>query len=510
MTAANGNQQIPLGGDEGLLPRLRAIALSNGVTEVGACSAEPFPEVKAAIEQRVATGLSGPLKFTYANPAVATDIRVSIPWAESLVVLGMPYLSQSQQESKGRGEIARFATADHYQALQAALGAVKDELRRAGFQATPVYDDNQLVDRAAANRAGLGWWGRNTMIITPGVGPWMLLGTVVTDAPIAPTPPVSRNCGTCFACTPACPTGALDTPGILDGRRCLATWLQSPQPTPLHLRPLIGGRVYGCDDCLTACPPGIRYLEGEHDPKGYRPADVGDARVDISEMLRLTDEQLVERFPHFYLPKRDGKYLRRNLLVALANTSETAVELYPHLEDRSSVVRAAAAWGLGRWNPEGAATTLRERIEAEGVQSVRDELYLGLLSVEFSATYQELLRVLAAVFLDEGVSFMALIGSHSVGEGNSESDLDLQVGVERPDLADPGALGVPSHAVLRSVPDAQIWSWTNPEGLAVELALVAAGDSGGPSAVQTGILKRGVVSLIDRAGDLATLRKLVR
>ena len=510
MTGTSGSQVIPLGGGEGLLPRLRAAAFSNWATELGVCSADPFVEAKAAIEQRVAAGLNGPLKFTYANPAVATDIRVSFPWAASIVVLGMPYLSQGESRPGGLGEVARFATEDHYRALQLALGAVEEELRLAGFKAVPVYDDNQLVDRAAASRAGLGWWGRNTMIITPGVGPWMLLGSVVTDAPITFTSPMARTCGTCFACTPACPTGALDTPGILDGRRCLATWLQSPQPTPLHLRPLIGGRVYGCDDCLTACPPGIRYLEGEHDPKGYRPVDAGDARVNISEMLRLTDEQLVERFPHFYLPKRDGKYLRRNLLVALANTSETAVELYSHLEDRSSVVRAAAAWGLGRLSPEGASTTLRERIEAEGVLSVRDELYLALLSVEFSATYQELLRVQAAVFLHEGVSFMALIGSHAVGEGNGESDLDLQVGVDRPDPADPEALGVPCHAVLRSVGDAEIWSWTTPEGLDVELAIVAAGDPGGPSPVQTGILKRGVVSLIDRVGDLATLRKLVR
>lgn len=498
---------VPLGEGEGLLPTLRAAALSHGATEIGVCSADPFPDVRDSIAQRVAAGLNGPLKLTYGDGDLATDIRRTHPWAVSLVVLGLPYLAAFEAKPPaGAGEIARFATEDHYLALGAALDEVSELLRQTGFQAEAVFDDNSLVDRAAAQRAGVGWWGRNTMMIAPGVGPWMLLGSVVTDAPLSVSTPMSRNCGTCFDCLPACPTGALDNPGVLDARKCLATWLQARALAPLHLRAKIGARVYGCDDCLTACPPGARYLGGQHDPGGYEPSEAGQLRFDLVAALATTDQDLMERFAHLYVPKREGRYLRRNIIVALGNTATTIEHVEGELGSGSSVVRSAAAWAIGQISSERSAETLRVFVDGEGVKEVVQEAYLALMHVEFPQTYGFLLEFFRAAWQAGYVSDLALIGSHAVGEGNAASDLDLQITGENIE-SHLTELGVPDSAARRAVEGAVIWSWTSAEGVRVDLAVTVQSEVTELNSVQRKIFERGVVVLLDKAGRLERIQR---
>ena len=159
----------------------------------------------------------------------------------------------------------------------------------AGHRAAVLCDDSRLVDRAAAVRAGVGWWGKSTMVLAPGHGPWLLLGSVVTDASLPPDTPMARDCGTCAACLPACPTGALVAPGVLDARRCLAALAQSPGAIPREFRRAMGDRLYGCDDCLEACPPGQRArLAARRRRRGAgRPArPAGGRRRDPAAALR--------------------------------------------------------------------------------------------------------------------------------------------------------------------------------------------------------------------------------
>ena len=208
--------------------------------------------------------------------------------------------------------MARFATANHYDPLRTGLAALAGVLEVAGFRTEIRCDDSRLVDRAAAVRAGVGWWGKSTMVLAPGHGPWLLLGSVVTDAVLPADSPMVRTCGTCEACLPACPTGALVAPGVLDARRCLAALAQSPGTIPREFRRAWGDRLYGCDECLEACPPGRQGLAGGSGP--------GGGRVDLAEVLGSDDASLLRRFGHFYLPGRDARYLRRNALVALGNS----------------------------------------------------------------------------------------------------------------------------------------------------------------------------------------------
>lgn len=358
-----------------LAAALRAAASRAGLAAVGFASAEPFGETRRALEERRASGLHGGLPFTYSNPTRACDPRASVPWAASLVVAAHAYLPASGSPgpaSPGTGRVARFATADHYAPLRAGLAALTGVLEAAGFRAETRCDDSRLVDRAAAVRAGVGWWGKSTMVLAPGHGPWMLLGSVATDAVLPPATPMARDCGRCDACLPACPTGALVAPGVLDARRCLAALAQSAGVIPREWRPTMGDRIYGCDACLEACPPGRRGLAAV--------GVTGPGRVGLLDLLAADDETLLRRFGHFYLPGRQPRYLRRNALVALGNAGGPgAVECAAgFLGGPDPLLRAHAAWALGRLGSPPARAALAEAGAGEAAPAVVEEIGLAL------------------------------------------------------------------------------------------------------------------------------------
>jgi epoxyqueuosine reductase len=195
------------------------------------------------------------------------------------------------------------------------------------------------------------------MVLVPGAGPWVLLGSVVTDASLDVDSPMRRDCGTCDACIPACPTGAIVAPGILDARRCLAHWAQAPGSIPTEFREPMGDRVYGCDDCLEACPPGHRAIVG---------GAAGRGRVDLLTLLGSDDRTLRTTYERFYVPRNDVKYLRRNALVALGNSGgEDAVGvLAGFAAHRDPMLREHAAWALGRIGGARAAAALRAATDA--------------------------------------------------------------------------------------------------------------------------------------------------
>jgi epoxyqueuosine reductase len=186
---------------------IAAVARAAGADAVGFTSADPFIEARTTLSSRKEMGLAGPLHFTYDDPDTASQIRSTYPWAESLVVVGCNYTAVASPPAGSGAVVGRFATADHYERVRDVAEAVAAELRSRGGRTASVIDDNRLLDRAAAVRAGVGWIGHSTMVLTPGHGPWLLLGSVVTDLVLEQTTPMSRTCGSCVACVPACPTG---------------------------------------------------------------------------------------------------------------------------------------------------------------------------------------------------------------------------------------------------------------------------------------------------------------
>lgn len=331
-----------------------------------------FDGARSRLRAHRESGLSGPLRFTYGNPETATDVTASFAWARSLVVFAHSYLSSAEAPAPTGPVVGRFATSDQYKPLRKIASALVAELKASDHRGEVLIDDNRLVDRAAAARAGVGWIGKSTMLLSPGHGPWLLLGTVVTDAPLGSTPPMARGCGTCVACIPACPTGAITNQG-LDARLCISTWLQTSGPIPHWIRPLIGRRFYGCDDCLTSCPPGF--------PAMKQVGEMASLPLSFPDLLGLADNDLVERFDWFYIPHREPRFLRRNLLVAAGNSEEAGAvpSILAHFDHESSLVRGHAYWALARSLGTQAWALLQDAYRSETVPDAISELERALL-----------------------------------------------------------------------------------------------------------------------------------
>lgn len=337
---------------------LCALARASGADAAGLAPAAPFLDVRAILEQRKAAGLHGGMHFTYGDPARATDPAAALPGAEALVVAARSYRRADvppPATTGAAGEVARYSWTDHYAPLRAALAPVAARLEEAGWRARILVDDNALVDRAAAHRAGLGWYGKNANLLLPGLGSWFVLGSVLTDAPLAahlePEPaPVPDGCGACTRCLPACPTGALVAPGVLDARRCLAWLLEAPGSFPVEHRAALGGRVYGCDECQVVCPPN-RAADRRQPPP---PAEAGsEPWVDLVDLLAQDDATLLARFARWYIPRRQARYLRRNALVALGNVGDgqddsVVAALRASLAGPDPLLAEHAAWAARR------------------------------------------------------------------------------------------------------------------------------------------------------------------
>jgi epoxyqueuosine reductase len=241
----------------------------------------------------------------------------------------------------GEGRLARYTWADAYEALREQLGELG---RRLGGNYRVLVDANQHVDREAAARSGVGFYGKNTMLITRRHGSWVVLGTLVTDVELEPTPPLTTDCGECRICIDACPTGALDEPGTLDATKCLSYWTQAPAAIPEDYRAALGAQVYGCDICQDVCP----WNRGVEKRRGDLPEH--DAHVDLVAWLEQDGDALVDEYARLFVPRNDPRWLRRNALVALGNTgvAEHVALLERHAAEDDDMLAEHAAWALDR------------------------------------------------------------------------------------------------------------------------------------------------------------------
>ena len=234
-----------------------------------------------------------------------------------------------------------------------------------------VADDNSLVDRAAAYRAGIGWWGKSSNILMPGAGSMVVLGAVVTDAALCDKdpPPMEDGCGSCRQCLDGCPTGAIVAPGVVDARRCLAWLVQESGVFRPEFRVALGDRIYGCDECADVCPPNRVRVRLER----RQPRRSSEAWVSLVELLDASDEDLLASFGRWYIPRRQPRYLRRNALVALGNVGDPSEPRVRAVVDEAlahpdHLVRAHAVWCARRLGLD--LTPLRDRDDP----IVRDEL----------------------------------------------------------------------------------------------------------------------------------------
>ena len=323
---------------------LGRLAAELGLDVIGAAPAEPYERTEREIRERRERGLFAEMRFTMARPETSCHPERLFEGARTVVSAAWCYYAREPERGLDEGRLPRYAWYDAYSELRPRL----DELgRRLGGRYRVLVDSNDHVDREAAVRAGVGFYGKNTMVITRNHGSWVVLGTLVTEAEIETPPPLELDCGSCRLCVDACPTGALDEPGTLDATKCLSYWTQAPETIPEEFRSELGASVYGCDICQDVCPwnRGVEKRRRDHDvPDGATPA------ISLREWLTSDSHALVQDFDRLYVPRNDGRWLRRNALVAAGNVGTASlvdvVEKYKESDD--AVLSETAEWALAR------------------------------------------------------------------------------------------------------------------------------------------------------------------
>jgi epoxyqueuosine reductase len=326
---------------------LQSLADELGIDAVGAAPAAPYAETERHIRERRARGLFADMRFTMARPEVSCHPETLLPGARTVVSAALCYWAPEPERPAGHGRLPRYTWFDAYAELRRKLDALGRRLCRSSGSYRVLVDANQHVDREAAARSGVGFYGKNTLLITRRHGSWVVLGTLVTDVEVEPTPPLDADCGSCRLCVDACPTGALDEPGTLDSTRCLSYWTQALAPAPEDYRGHLGAQVYGCDICQDVCPwnRGVeRRRAGASAPAGAEP------HVSLVDWLRTDPAELRRRYARLYVPRNDGRRLQLNALVAAGNVGGEAerAAAAAHLGGEDGELRRHAAWAVAR------------------------------------------------------------------------------------------------------------------------------------------------------------------
>jgi epoxyqueuosine reductase len=364
---------------------VRAEAHALGFDLVGFAPAAPFARERELILTSLAQGRMADMAWiTPERVRLSCDPEALLPGARSIVALGTAYAqpeSGTNPSSVPSGRVARYAWGrDYHDVIPPRLRTLATaivELDGPEARCRSFVDTGPLVDRAAAARAGLGFVGKNSCVLTGPHGSYVFLSAILTTAELPSDPVVTRDCGSCRACIDACPTDALLAPGALDARRCISyLTIEHRGAIPRDLRPRLGSWVFGCDICQEVCPWNRARPPSQH-PE-FAPSAGAGPTLDLIELLGMDDATFRARFRHTALtrPKRRG--LLRNAAVALGNARDRrAIPALVHaLDDPEPLVRGHAAWALGELGelPEDARTALVDALATETDPAVIEEL----------------------------------------------------------------------------------------------------------------------------------------
>jgi len=368
-----------------LTARIRTQAERLGFSRCTFSAAGP-PARQAAYQRWVDAGLHGEMRYMAVDREVRADVRRLLPGARTVITVVASYAADDPDEPDARGPtgfIARYARgADYHTVLKGKLSLLAEFVRReagADVHMRSFVDTAPLLEREFAHAGGAGFIARNTLLITPGVGSYTVLGELVADLALPPDPPARPRCGHCRLCIDACPTGAIGEDRTVDARRCISyLTIELQGPIPADLRPRMGDMIFGCDRCQEVCPYNAQAPETPLVELRPRP---GRARPPLTLLLALGTAQY-RRFVRGTALRRVRRgQLLRNVCVALGNSGDASVvpALERALEDRDPLVRGHAAWALGELGAGGEALRVRRAREPE--PWVRDELAAAIARV---------------------------------------------------------------------------------------------------------------------------------
>ena len=300
----------------------------------------------AFYQEWMAEGRAGEMAWLARDPERRTDPRNVLPGARSIIVAGLNYW---QPQPKGRGRIARYALGeDYHYVLLEKLEMLARDISTGPESLAKVYvDTGPVLEKPLAERAGLGWQGKSTMLINTKLGPWLLLGEIITTLELPPDQPERDHCGTCSRCITACPTGAITAPYQMDARRCIAyLTIELKGSIPEELRPLIGDRVYGCDECLEVCPWN-RFAQTTREARFLAPP-VEEGRDQLHALLEMTQREFKRRYAKSPILRVKRRGLLRNVCVVLGNigTADDLPALRKAELHEEALVREHASWAV--------------------------------------------------------------------------------------------------------------------------------------------------------------------
>jgi epoxyqueuosine reductase len=327
---------------------------------IAACRA---PAHATEFREWLREGEHGEMNYMERGEEKRCDPQKVLPGARSIIVLALNYFQGEGLETarpravarrpsaRGRagskGKIARYAWGDDYHdVIRQKLDKMDQFLRRFGGQQKCYVDTGPILERDHAAQAGIGWHGKNTMLIDEQLGTWFFLAEILTTLELTPDEPVADRCGTCDRCIKACPTGAITAPYRLDARRCISyLTIESKGSIPLELRPLIGDRIFGCDDCLDVCPWN-RFAQVSHETAfSARQSTIG---MSLRDYLPLSDAEFRQVFKNSPIKRIKRRGFLRNICVALGNVG--SVSDIPALQraaaDPEPLVAEHAAWAI--------------------------------------------------------------------------------------------------------------------------------------------------------------------
>jgi epoxyqueuosine reductase len=368
--------------------RLKALAEEAGLAVTAVTTADAFPEIAEVLVERIRHGhMAGLDWFTEDRARFSADPRNLHPTARSIISVGVPYWQpdiQPPQDGVPRGRISRYAWGrDYHKTLRMRMGRLhtllEAELGRK-IEARFLVDTARIVDRAAAARAGLGWYGKNTMVLVPGYGSWVMLGELVVDVEIEPDAPLRPRCGRCTACIDVCPTGALVGPYTLHTPRCISfLTIELRGPIPRELRPLMDNWVFGCDLCQEICPyTGAARPVSDPD---FQPERIEHCFPALDWLLRMTEEEFREVYRGRAVLRAKRSGLARNAAVALGNVGrppDLAILEEALAWHDLPLVRGHAAWAMARIDADAARPALLAALEREPDPYVREEIRQAL------------------------------------------------------------------------------------------------------------------------------------
>jgi epoxyqueuosine reductase len=355
-----------------------------GIDKIGFSNAAPFHDLKNVLKRQQDLGFQS--GFEESNIELRTEPLQLLDTAESIISIAVAYPSKMVDAPVGkkgerRGLFCRSSWGiDYHTALRNRLKLLEQWLieRVPDVKFKSMVDTGELVDRAVAERAGIGWVGKNCSIITPEYGSYVYLGEMLTNIPFAPSTPMEDECGDCRLCIDVCPTGAIVAPGQLNAQRCISFLTQTKTMLPDEFRTKIGNRLYGCDTCQTVCPKNkgkanLIHEELMPDPEIAKPL--------LLPLLTISNKEFKAKYGHVSGAWRGKKPIQRNAILALAHFKEeaatqTLIEVMK--KDDRPVIRGTAAWAVGKIGGEGAKEALLALQARETDEEVLQEIEKGL------------------------------------------------------------------------------------------------------------------------------------